>query len=101
MCIRDSSWLGREIYAIGVGNLQSATCIVGGTHATEYYGVLGCFRFCEEVLESLKSGTFPYDTPMGKAIGERGLLFVPCLNPDGLEPVSYTHLMSSKSAVGQ
>ncbi len=79
------SWLGREIYAIGVGNLQSATCIVGGTHATEYYGVLGCFRFCEEVLESLESGSFPYDTPMGKAIGERGLLFVPCLNPDGLE----------------
>ena len=46
---------------IGVGNLQSATCIVGGTHATEYYGVLGCFRFCAEVLESLESGTFPYD----------------------------------------
>ena len=70
------SVLGRNIYAIGAGKLRGGTLFVGGVHALEWLTTLLLFRFCfglskrEEVLTGLES---------------RGVIIIPCLNPDGVE----------------
>ena len=81
------SVLGRELLCVGIGNLEDATLVVGGVHALEMLGVLSCFRFCEQVLDAAAAGEELYDTDMAQALDHRGLLVVPCLNPDGLELV--------------
>lgn len=71
-----SVW-GTPLYCAGVGNLNSPLLVVGGTHATEYMGMLSSVAFLEHLLCS--------DDPYTKAALEKsGVLVVPCLNPDGL-----------------
>ncbi len=72
------SVLGRNIYALGAGKLRGSTLFVGGVHALEWLTTLLLFRFCfdlskrEEVLSRLEN---------------RGVIIIPCLNPDGVEIV--------------
>ena len=69
---------GKNLYCAAVGSTKSPLLVVGGTHATEYMGILSCFAF----LEYLLSANDPYTQG---ALGRHGVLVVPCLNPDGLE----------------
>ena len=70
--------LGRNIYAIGAGKLRSGLLMVGGVHALEWITTLLLLRFCfdlserKEVLSGLEG---------------RGVIIIPCLNPDGVEIV--------------
>lgn len=70
--------LGRNIYAIGAGKLRLGSLMVGGVHALEWITTLLLLRFCfdlskrGEVLSRLEN---------------RGVIIVPCLNPDGVEIV--------------
>ena len=50
------SVLGREINALCIGNPMGATLFVGATHGLEWLTAMLLIRFCETVLEGLRSG---------------------------------------------
>lgn len=79
------SALGREIPALCVGNPMGAALFVGATHGLEWITTLLLIRFCEVVLEGLKTGGKVSDINVRKALKGRSLVVVPCLNPDGVE----------------
>jgi len=79
------SVLGREICALSVGNPMNATLFVGATHGLEWLTTLLLLRFLEDVLEGLKTGGCVSEIDVRKALRNRSLVVVPCLNPDGVE----------------
>lgn len=68
---------GSPLYCAGIGNCKKPLLIVGGTHATEYMGILSCIAFLEYLLADSDHYT-------QGALQKSGVLIVPCLNPDGL-----------------
>ncbi len=71
-----SVW-GKNLWCAGVGNLQNPLLVVGGLHGRDSIGILSCFA----LLEYLLGSDDPY---LQSRLTERGVLIVPCLNPDGL-----------------
>lgn len=79
------SVLGREIQALCIGNPMGATLFVGATHGLEWITTLLLIKFCEVILEGIKTGGKVSDIDIRKALRGRSLVIVPCLNPDGVE----------------
>ena len=79
------SVLGREITALCIGNPTGATLFVGATHGLEWLTTLLLFRFCENLLEAMRTGGKVSDIDVNKALKNRSLAIIPCLNPDGVE----------------
>lgn len=79
------SALGREIPAIGIGNLKNAVLFVGGTHAQEWLTSSLLVRFAEEFAAAYASGGELAEISLSSVMAGRGLVIVPLLNPDGVE----------------
>ncbi len=79
------SLLGRPIPVLAVGSLQAPVLMAGGIHGGEWLTVLLLLRFAEEVLCALAQGHPLAGTDLGRCLERRGLLVLPCLNPDGVE----------------
>ena len=71
---------GRKIYALFLGNTSSSTLYAAAFHAQEWLTELLCLRFLEEVCEHYcKKGE------LYRALSARGAIFLPLINPDGVE----------------
>lgn len=79
------SVVGREINALCIGNPLGATLFVGATHGLEWLTSMLLIRFCEDVLEGLDTGKCVSDIDVRRALSNRSLVIIPCLNPDGVE----------------
>ena len=79
------SLLDRAIPVLAVGNLCSPILMAGGIHGSEWLTVLLLLRFAEEVLSALACQSPLYGLDLGRSLERRGLLVLPCLNPDGTE----------------
>jgi len=82
---------GRKIYALFLGNTCSLTLYAAAFHAQEWLTELLCLRFLEEVCEQYSKKEAIY-----RALSARGAVFLPLINPDGVELV----LTSGRSAAG-
>ena len=71
-----SAW-GKNLWCAGLGDLQNALLVVGGMRGCDYMGILCCFAFLEYLLKS----DDPY---LQNRLHRRGVMVVPCLDPDGL-----------------
>jgi len=80
-----NSLLGRPIPLLAVGNPHSPVLMVGGVHGGEWLTVLLLLRFAEEVLSCLAAGCPLRGIDLNRSLQGRGLLILPCLNPDGTE----------------
>lgn len=79
------SVLERRIQALCIGNPAGATLFVGATHGSEWLTALLLLRFCGELLKALETGARVSDIDVRRAMRNRSLVVVPCLNPDGVE----------------
>lgn len=79
------SVLEREIPAVCIGNPMGATLFVGATHGLEWITTLLLLKFCETMLEGLRTGGKVSDIDVRKALRGRSLVIIPCLNPDGVD----------------
>ncbi|MBQ8669910.1 MAG: gamma-D-glutamyl-meso-diaminopimelate peptidase, partial [Oscillospiraceae bacterium] len=78
-----NSLLGRPIPVLAVGRLNTPVLMVGGVHGGEWLTVLLLLRFAEDLLRSLSCRRPLAGVDLGRSLERRGLLILPCLNPDG------------------
>lgn len=84
-CPIGQSVRGREIDGFLLGRGAHAVLFLGGTHAQEWITTRLLYRFIEDACAHIESGKAACHVAIGKAMHGRSLLFVPCLNPDGVE----------------
>ena len=79
------SILGREITALSIGNPTGASCFVGTTHGLEWLTCTLLIKFCHNLLNALDAGGDLSEIDVSRALRNRSLVMIPCLNPDGVE----------------
>lgn len=79
------SVLGRSLYALGIGEIYKGTLFVGGVHGTEWLTTLLLFRFLEDLLRCIQQEALLAEIDVARALENRSVVFIPCLNPDGME----------------
>ena len=82
---------GRKIYSLFLGKNCRPVFYAAAFHAQEWLTQLLVVRFIEEICSTLIT-----KEEFCRAICERGVIFVPCTNPDGIELV----LSNGASAAG-
>ncbi len=76
---------GRDIPAIIIGNTEDYALYAGGFHGSERLTVLLLAHFANELCKSLRDGTPISDIRAAGLVWDKGLIIVPCVNPDGYE----------------
>ena len=79
------SVLRRKIYAVGIGDLRNATLFAGAFHGQEWLTCLLLIRYFEALCRAYEAGEPLAGIDVRRVLGERGLLCVPLVNPDGVE----------------
>ncbi len=75
------SLCGRQIPALRLGNMRSPILLVGGVHGSEWLTVLLLLRFAEDLLGGMGFG----GADLSRCLAQRGVVILPCLNPDGVQ----------------
>lgn len=70
----------KRIYCLGIGSLRESVLYVGGIHGSEWLTVNAVLTFADEVGKRAQ-----HDCEFSKMLDNRGIMIVPCLNPDGVE----------------
>lgn len=76
---------GREIPALMIGSGVEYTLFVSGDDPTNRIGVLILLCFAEELCDKILNGKELCGINIRKALFGRGVIFMPLINPDGLE----------------
>ncbi len=76
---------GKGIPILKIGSSDSYSLIVGGVHGSERITSTVLLMFIEELCHCVKNDGFLADIKVTKALRGRGVMFVPCLNPDGCD----------------
>lgn len=76
---------GKGIPALKIGSSDSYALVVAGVHGSERITSTVLLMFIEELCEAIKNDEYLADIRITKALRGRGVIFVPCLNPDGCD----------------
>lgn len=79
------SVLGRPLWAMTLGNGEKQVLMAAAFHAQEWLTSLICLRLCEDIGETLRTGKPLEGWNLRRALYDRKLVFVPQVNPDGVE----------------
>ena len=75
----------RDIYSIEIGNTKEQVLFVGAFHGMEWLTSMVLLRFAKNVCESIKNKSKMAGIDMSLFLKRRGILIIPCINPDGVE----------------
>lgn len=76
---------GKGIPSLKIGSAQNYALIVGGIHGSERITSAVMLMFIEELCKVLENNGSLAGIRVNKALSGRGVIFVPCLNPDGCD----------------
>lgn len=76
---------GRNIDLIRVGNSENAAIWVAAHHGLEWVTTLLLLEFFYDICKNIKFNENIHGIDVKSKIEKRGLVIVPCLNPDGVE----------------
>ncbi|MCR4899920.1 MAG: M14 family metallocarboxypeptidase [Treponema sp.] len=80
------SLCGRSIHQIEIGNIyQSPALMVGAFHGMEWLTTLVLLKFIENLCIAIKDRKRLCGIKIYEFLEKRGLVIIPCLNPDGVE----------------
>lgn len=79
------SWTGREIISLSFGSMDDPVLFAAAFHGQEWLTSLILLRFCEELSAAMEAGEEICEVNSRRAFWGRGLIFLPCVNPDGVE----------------
>ena len=83
--IAGRSTCGRKIFALRFGRSANPVLIAACFHAQERLTALVTLRFIERLCLSAKNRQTMCGIDIGGALSRREIIFVPCVNPDGVE----------------
>lgn len=83
--IAGRSACGRKIFALRFGRSANPVLIAACFHAQERLTALVTLRFTERLCLSAKNRRTMCGIDIGGALSRREIIFVPCVNPDGVE----------------
>lgn len=87
--IAGRSACGRKIFALRFGRSANPVLIAACFHAQERLTALVTLRFIERLCLSAKNRQTMCGIDIGGALSRREIIFVPCVNPDGVEIALY------------
>lgn len=79
------SCIGRNITALKIGSASQYTLITAAFHGSEHITSTVLLMFIEELCHALNEGGYIAGLNARRALRGRGIIFVPCVNPDGCE----------------
>lgn len=79
------SLCGRGISALTIGSRKNRVLYAAAFHGMEWINTLIMLRFIEECAVSYKGRTKLENTDIYTALNQKGLIVIPCVNPDGVE----------------
>lgn len=81
------SLTGRGIFTICIGKPTGAVLYAGGFHATEWLTCLMLYMLADDLLAAYYNDSCRYlsGIDIKNALDARGIIIIPCVNPDGLE----------------
>lgn len=79
------SVLGRPIYALQIGEPRERVLFCGAFHGMEWLTCSLLLRFVARLCHALDTGEPLAEIDVRRALLGRGLVVVPCVNPDGVE----------------
>ncbi len=94
-----SSVLKRPIRALALGNGAQRVCMAAAFHGQEWMTTFLCLRLCEEIGEALCRDQPLDGWDMRRALRGRKLVFVPQVNPDGVEIALHGSATAGRYAV--
>ena len=75
----------KDIIAIKIGRADEYVLYAGAFHGSEHITESLLLKFTEQLCFALKSGSSLSGLDMRRVMMGRGLIIVPCVNPDGVE----------------
>lgn len=79
------SVMGKDIPALRIGRAGEYVLFAGGFHGSEHITSSLLLKFCEELCFALDEDGVIEGLNVRKAMYGRGLIVIPCVNPDGCE----------------
>lgn len=79
------SCAGRDIVALKIGSSTQYCLMTAAFHGSERITSTVLLMFIEELASAIKNEGLISGLKMPRALKERGVIFVPCINPDGCE----------------
>lgn len=83
--ILGESVLGRPIYALQLGECRDRVLFAGAFHGMEWLTCSLLLAFTADLCDALDAGRPLAGIDIRRALLGRGLVIVPCVNPDGVE----------------
>lgn len=85
MKIIGRSCAGRDIHALRIGAANEYTLITAAFHGSERITSVVLLMFIERLCSAIAKNAHIAGLDAVKALHNRGIIFVPCVNPDGCE----------------
>ena len=80
-----NSYLRRKIFALKIGKSKEKVLYTAAFHGSEWITALILLKFTERICESLNTGEEFLSVNLKRALKDRSIIIVPCVNPDGVE----------------
>ena len=79
------SCMGKDITALKVGTAPEYCLMVAGVHGSERITSTILLMYIEQLCRAIKNNGYIEGLNAQKGLNGRGVIFVPCLNPDGCD----------------
>lgn len=78
------SVMGRKLLALSIGNTSKVTLMAGAFHAQEWLTTSLLIRYIEHLSLAIRENTTIAGVKISTDLEQRGIIFVPMVNPDGV-----------------
>ncbi len=79
------SWGGRALFTLSLGHTQGATLYTGCVNACDGETAFALLRLYEDMCRAVDSGGKLCGIRLNEIFKSRGVIIIPCVNPDGME----------------
>lgn len=79
------SRLGKGIYSVCIGSKRTPALYAGGFHGCEWLTCMCLQKFLLRLCDSVKNDSLLCGASPKRALAERGVCIIPCVNPDGTD----------------
>lgn len=76
---------GRSLPCLRIGDTKRYVLYTATYHGMEWLNTIIMLRFAECICTAIESGRLLYGFNLQEIISKRGVMIVPCVNPDGVE----------------